>query len=333
MDSFNRRQFLAASALLAGASLMGGVSAVAAQEYPDHPLRMIVPFPPGASTDNVARLLAKSMSESLGQPIIVDNRAGAGGIIGAEAVAKAAPDGYTLLASTAGVHIANPAVYKSLPYDPIKSWAPVGLTNAVPMAIVVLTSSPFKTLQELVDYASKNPGKLTYASSGAGSALHQWAEMFKNAAHVDILHIPYKGGAPAVTDFLGGRADVMFTYYSSVLENTKAGKTRILAVGSPTRLKLTPDVPTVGEAIGLDGSPFSTWTGLLAPAGTPAPVIARLNKAVGYALEQNRDYLDANGYVILGGSPQDMQERMRNELATLTPLLMRVMASSKSEQP
>lgn len=325
---FRRYQFISAGVLVASVSLAFGFSPVAAQEYPDRPLRMVVPFPPGASTDNVARLLAQSMSESLGQTVVVENRAGAGGTIGAREVARAAPDGYTILASTAGIHISNPAIYKDLPYEAVKSWAPVGLTAAVPMAVVVLASSPFKTLQDLIDQARQTPGKLTYASAGIGSALHQWAEMFKDATHVNILHVPYKGGAPAVTDFLAGRTDVMFTYYSSVLENTKAGKTRILAVGSNKRLNLTPDVPTLDEAIpGFDGDAFSTWTGILAPAGTPAPIVARLNKAVGYALEKNHRYFETHGYVVLGGSSQVMLDRMENEFATQTPILARLMAS------
>ena len=331
-NHIRRRQFFSISIALAGASLAVAPSFVAAQTYPERPLRMVVPFPPGASTDNVARLLAKSMSESLGQTVVVENRAGAGGTIGAREVARSTPDGYTILASTAGIHIANPAIYKDLPYEAVKSWAPVSLTGAVPMAVVVLASSPFKTLQDLVDHAKKNPGKLSYASAGIGSALHQWAEIFKDTTKIDILHVPYKGGAPAVTDFLAGRTDAMFTYYSSVLENTRTGKTRILAVGSPDRLPLTPDVPTIGEAIpGLDSSPFSTWLGILAPAGTPEPIVARLNKAVGYALEQNRKHLQDGGYVVLGGSPQDMLNRMNHEFANQTPLLARLMAAPTSK--
>jgi len=323
MYRIDRRRFCAA-ALLAAA--VCGTGAARAEDYPSRPLRMVVPFPPGGATDNIARLLAKSMSDSLGQPVGVENKGGAGAIIGAETVAKAPPDGYTILASTAGVHVINPAINANLPYDPIKSWTPIGLTNAAPLAVVVLASSPFKTLRDLVDYAKKHPGELSYGSAGVGTSLHQSGEMFKHAAGVDILHVPYKGAGPAVADFLGGRTTMMFSYVGSVYENAKAGKTRILGIGSPKRLALIADVPTIGEVLGVEGYDSDTWTGIVAPAGTPPAIVAKLNKAVRYALEQNHDYLLANGYVILGGSPQDMEAKMKDELAHLTPLLARLMA-------
>ncbi|MES2184559.1 MAG: tripartite tricarboxylate transporter substrate binding protein [Pseudomonadota bacterium] len=293
--------------------------------YPERPIKLVVPFPPGGATDNVTRVIATSMSETLGQPVVIENRAGAGAIIGAEAVAKAEPDGYTILSTTAGVHIVNPAIYKKLPYDPLRSFAMIGQTISAPLAVVVLTSSPFKTAQDLIAYAKKHPGKLTYGSAGNGTSLNQSGEMFKEAAGVNILHIPYKGAGPATNDFLGGQVDVMFSYVASVLPHVKGGKVRILAIGSPRRLALLPDVPTVGEVVGRPAYDSDTWTGLAAPAGTSAEVVTRLNKALEAALSQNREMLAANGYVVLGGSPQQMTQRVSTELKTVTPLLARIM--------
>ena len=312
----------------AGLSLAMGLAA-AAPNYPSRPIRMVVPFPPGGATDVVSRRMAMAMEKELGQPIVIDNKGGAGAIIGAEAVAKAEPDGYTILSSTAGVHVVNPAIYPKLPYDPVKSWEPVAQFVAAPLAVVVLSSSPFKTIQELIAYAKKNPGKLSYGSAGNGSSLHQNGEMFKHAAGVSILHVPYKGAGPAMTDFRGGRVDMMFSYVGSVLPGVKAGELRMLAIGSPKRLPLLPDVPTVGEAVGQPDYDADTWTGLVAPAGTPPEVIERLNKASNAALEANRDYLLSSGYVILGGTPAQMKQRMEHELKTVTPLLARIMGQQR----
>ena len=303
-----------------------------AAEYPDRPLRMVVPFPPGGATDQVSRLMAKSMSDALGQPVVVDNRSGAGGIIGAEAVAKAAPDGYTILASTAGLHVVNPAIHERLPYDPVKSWSFIGQAIAAPLVAVVLPTSPFKTLPELIAYAKKNPGKLSYGTAGPGTSNHQTGEMFKHMAGLDILFVPYRGAGPAMNDFFGGRLSMTFSYLGSVYEHAKAGRVRILGVGSPQRIPLIPDVPTFAES-GITGFDSDTWTGFVAPAGTPQAVIQKLNQAVAYALKQNREQLMATGYVILGGSSADMNERVATELKTLTPLLARLMAGAPEPPP
>lgn len=295
--------------------------------YPDRAIKMVVPFPPGGATDAVSRVIATSLSQTLGQPMIIDNRGGAGAIIGAEAVAKAEPDGYTILSTTAGVHVVNPAIYKKLPYDPVKSFAMIGQTIAAPLAVVVRANSPYKTAQDLIDYAKKHPGKLTYGSAGNGTSLHQSGEMFKEAAGVDILHVPYKGAGPATTDFLGGQVDMMFSYVASVLPNVKGGKVRILAIGSPKRLLLLPDVPTVAEVVGRPGYDSDTWTGLAAPAGTTPEIISKLNKALEIALNQNRAMLTASGYVVLGGSPQQMTQRIESEMKTVTPMLAKIMGS------
>nr|WP_225589261.1 MULTISPECIES: tripartite tricarboxylate transporter substrate binding protein [Achromobacter] len=286
---------------------------------------MVVPFPPGGATDTVARILAKSMSEELGQSIVIENRAGAGGIIGAEAVAKAAPDGYTILASTAGVHVVNPAIYAKLPYDPVTSWAPVSLVILAPMTITVRTESRFKTLRELAAYAKNHPGKLTYASPGSGTSPHQAGEALKHAAGIDILHVPYKGAGPATTDFLGGRIDMMLSYVGSAYPSMRDGKLRILAVGSRERMPLLPGVPTMGEELGQPDYVSDTWTGIVAPAGTPPAVIQRLNRAAAFALEANRAQLLASGYQVLGGTPEAMRQRLEQEHRTITPLLAKIM--------
>ncbi|KAF1044222.1 Bug family tripartite tricarboxylate transporter substrate binding protein [Xylophilus sp.] len=315
---------LGAGAVLALAA--GGTRADA--PYPNRPIRLIVPFPPGGATDNVARLLAKTLAEDLGQPVVIDNRGGAGAIIGAEAAAKAEPDGYTLIYTTAGVHVVNPAIYPKLPYRPLENWSMVSLLVSVPLALTVTANSRFRTAQELIDYARQNPDKLTYGSAGNGTSLHQSGEMFKHATGTRILHVPYKGAGPAMNDFLGGQVDMMFSYVGSVLPGAKDGRLRLLAIGSPQRLPVVPDVPTVAEVAGKPGYDSDTWTGLAGPAGLPAPIVERLNKAAQRALARNRHYLTANGYVNLGGTPAQMNERIARALKTLTPLLAQLMTST-----
>lgn len=299
--------------------------AASANAYPDRPIRLIVPFPPGGATDVVSRQLARSMSENLGTTIVIDNRGGAGAIIGAEAVAKSKPDGYTILATTAGVHVVNPAIYPQLPYDPVKSFVPIGLSISAPLAIAVPASSPFTTLRQFLDFAKANPNKLNYGSAGVGSSLHQTGEMLKHAAGVDILHVPYKGAGPAQNDFLAGNLSMMTGYVGSLSPHVQSGKARFLAIGSPKRLPVIKDIPTVGEVVGQPDFDADTWTGFAAPAGTPAPIIDRLNKALAFALQQNRDKLESQGYVVLGGTPDQMATRIRRELDTLTPVLAKIM--------
>ncbi|MGC3987412.1 MAG: tripartite tricarboxylate transporter substrate binding protein [Pseudorhodoferax sp.] len=311
-------------AMLLGAALAFATLAAAAQ-YPARAIRMVVPFPPGGATDLVSRLIAKSMSDELGQPIVIDNRAGAGGVIGAEAVAKAEPDGYTVLSSTAGVHIVNPAIYPKLPYDPQKSFTPVGQLVAAPLAITVRAESPFKTIQELIAFARANPGKLSYGSAGNGSSLHQNGEMFKHASGLNILHVPYKGAGPAMNDLMGGQVDMTFSYVGSVLPGVQSGKLRMLAVGSPRRLAVIANVPTVAEVLNQPGYDADTWTGLALPPHAPPAVVERLNRAAQHALAQHRAYLEASGYVVLGGTPQQMEQRIASELKTLTPTLAKIM--------
>jgi tripartite-type tricarboxylate transporter receptor subunit TctC len=317
------------TALLIGASaalsLASATAFAADDDYPNRAIRMIVPFTPGAATDVIGRLMAKSMSEKLGQPIVVENIGGAGAVIGAETAARAKPDGYTIMYSTANVHVINPAVYPKLPYDPLKSFTMIGQVVSAPIALAVLTTSPYKTAQEFIAYDKAHPGKLSYGSAGVGSSLHQAGEMFNNAAGTKILHVPYKGGGPAATDFQAGLVDSVFSYVGSVMPNTKAGKYRLLAVGSPKRLALLPDVPTVAEITGQPDFDSDTWTGLVGPAGMPAPVVERLHEAVVYAIEKNRDYLLTNGYTTIGNTPKQMTDVVQHQLQTLTPLLAKLM--------
>ena len=303
---------------------LGTGTAFAADEYPSRPIRMIVPFPPGAATDVVGRLLAKSMSENLKQAIVIENIGGAGAIIGAQTAAKAQPDGYTIMYTTAGVHVINPAIYPKLSYDPRK-WSMISTAISTPIALAVLSTSPFKTAGDLIAYAKANPGKLSYGSAGIGSSLHQAGEMFKEATGANILHVPYKGGGPAAVDFQAGRVDMVFSYVGSVLPHTKAGQYRLLAVGSPKRLSILPDVPTVGEIAKQPDFNSDTWTGVVGPAGIPAPIIDRIQQAVVYAISQNKEYLLSNGYVLLGSTPKEMTDLVERQLKTLTPLLAKIM--------
>lgn len=325
-SKLSRREVLRLGA--SAALILTGGKAWANDTYPTRPIRLIVPFPPGGATDVLARLLAKSMAENLGQSVIIENRGGAGAIIGAETTAKAEPDGYTIMYTTAGVHVVNPAIHPKLPYDPLKSWSMICALVSAPLALTVPASSPFKTAQELIDYAKAHPGKLTYASAGNGTSLHQSGEMFKNATGTNILHVPYKGAGPAMNDVLGGRVDMIFSYIGSVQPGVRDGRLRLLALGSPQRLKLLPDLPTVAELTGHPDYDTDTWTGLVGPAGIPAPIVERLHQAALFAIEQNKDYLLAKGYVILGGTSQQMTDRVSQQLRTLTPLLAKLMSAS-----
>jgi tripartite-type tricarboxylate transporter receptor subunit TctC len=268
---------LAAALLLALASV-----AAAADDYPTKPVRMIVPFPPGGSNDVVGRLVAQQLGNILGQQVFVDNRGGAGGIVGTEAASRAAPDGYTLLIISIA-HAVNPALHK-LPYDPIKSFTPVSILATGPNVLVVNPSLPVKSVKELVALAKEKPGDLNYASAGIGSFQHLGGELFKLMAGVDIVHVPYKGGGPAMQDVLAGHVKIMF---SSLIQTTpfiKAGKLRPLGIGGTKRSPVLPDVPTIAEA-GVPNYAANNWWGIVVPAGTPAPIVEKLYKAVQAALK------------------------------------------------
>ncbi|MFY3853492.1 Bug family tripartite tricarboxylate transporter substrate binding protein [Achromobacter xylosoxidans] len=280
MQTFSRR--LAASvAALAGAIAFSAPSQ-AAKPYPERPVTLVVGYAAGGATDIVARLVAKALNEELGQTIVVENKTGANSNIGAEIVARAAPDGYTLYVGSIANTI-NRTLYSKLNYDFVKDFAPIGLLATIPNILVVNPKLPVKTVPEYLAYAKANPGKLTCASSGSGSSIHLSCELFKMQTGTDILHVPYRGSGPAVADLLGGQVDSMFDNLPSSLPHVQAGKLRAIGVTSPRRLPAVPEVPTLAES-GLPGFDVESWFGLMAPAGTPQPVIARLNQALNKAL-------------------------------------------------
>jgi len=267
---------------LTAALLLAFASAAFADDYPNKPVRMIVPFPPGGSNDVVGRLVAQQLSTALGQQVFVDNRGGAGGMIGTEAASKAAPDGYTILIISIA-HAVNPALHK-LPYDPIKSFTPISILATGPNVLVVNPTLPVKSVKELVALAKEKPGELNYASAGIGSFQHLGGELFKLTAGVNIVHVPYKGGGPAMQDVIAGHVKIMF---SSLIQTTpfiKSGKLRPLGTGGEKRSPVLPDVPTIAEA-GVPGYAANNWWGIVAPAGTPAPIVDKLYKAVQTALK------------------------------------------------
>jgi tripartite-type tricarboxylate transporter receptor subunit TctC len=254
-----------------------------AQAWPNKPIRLVVNFPPGGAADQIARSVGVPLGEALGQPIVIENRPGANGNIGADAVAKSPPDGYTLLMSSGGAFSVNPHLYTKLPFDPVKDLVPVAAAARILVFLVVRPDLPAKSVDEFVALARANPGKLTYGSPGSGSSPHIAGEMLKRAAKIDIVHVPYKGAAPALTDLLGGQLDFMFDPGIG-LPQVRAGKLRLLAVGSPKRSPLFPDTPTLAEA-GMVGFDADSWFGFYAPAGVPADILARLNREINRALQ------------------------------------------------
>jgi tripartite-type tricarboxylate transporter receptor subunit TctC len=284
-----------------------------AQTWPAKPIRLMVPFPPGGSTDIVARIVAQKLSEKLGQSIVVENRGGAGGTLGTATVAKAAPDGYTLGVASTSTHVVAPGVYAKLDYDPVKDFAPVGLMAVSPYLLVVNPSVPAKTLRELIALAKKQPGKLNYASAGIGSTTHLAMEMLKYASATYMLHIPYNGNGPAGTAVIGGQVEVLFGSLPALLPHAKSGRARALAVGTPKRSPSLPDVPTVAES-GYPGFDASLWLAIMAPAGTPQPIIERLNKELVAIITaaDTREAFDKAGAEPLTGTPADLAAMIRD---------------------
>jgi tripartite-type tricarboxylate transporter receptor subunit TctC len=277
-----------------------------AQNYPTRAITLVIPFAPGGSTSIVGRGIADKMSELLGEKVVVDNRPGAGGTVGTKAVAKSEPDGYTLVLGYTGTLAIGPSLYKSVGYDPRKDFAPIGLIGNAPNSLVVHPSFPAKTVAELIAYAKANPGKVNFGSAGAGTASHITGEYFARSAGITLVHIPYKGTGPALTDLLGGHIPMAFAPIPASHPNVTAGKLRALAVTSITRSGLLPDVPTMVEA-GLPGFDASLYYGLVAPAGTPRPIIDKLNKALREALGSNevKKQLGNDGTEITPGTPED----------------------------
>jgi tripartite-type tricarboxylate transporter receptor subunit TctC len=279
----SRRLALAAVATAAAASLLP--LSAGAQAYPNKPITIIVPFSAGGTTDILARIVGQALTAELGQSVVIDNRAGAGGNIGGQMAARAAADGYTLFMGTVGTHAINESLYKKMPFNPIKDFAPLTRVANVPNLLVAHPSQPFKTVQEMIAYAKANPGKLNFGSSGSGSSIHLSGELFKSMAKVDMVHIPYKGSAPAVNDLLGNQIAIMFDNMPSAISHVRAGKLRPIAVTTAKRSPELPDVPTIAEA-GVPGYEATSWFGLFAPAKTPAPIVAQLNKAIVKVLNQ-----------------------------------------------
>lgn len=279
-----RRTALATLAGLAVAAALP-TGALAQANYPNKTITIIVPFSAGGTTDILARIVAQGLTAELGQSVVVDNRPGAGGNIGAQLAARAAADGYTLLMGTVGTHAINAALYKKLPFDPIKDFTPLTRVANVPNLLVANPAQPYKTLKELIAYAKANPGKVNYASSGSGTSIHLSGELFNSMAKVDMVHVPYKGSAPAVTDLLGNQVGIMFDNMPSAIQHVRSGKLIPLAVTTPKRSPELPNVPTIAEA-GVPGYEATSWFGMLAPDGTPAPVVAKLNAALVKVLNQ-----------------------------------------------
>ena len=286
-----------------------------AQKFPEKPIRFIVPFPPGGGNDILARVIAPKMAEFLGQPVIVDNRAGAGGNIGAEIAAKSVPDGYTILIASNQVTM-NPALYAKLPFDIEKDLEPVALAASVPMVLVVHPSVAARNVSELIALAKANPGKLNHSTPGTGTPQHIAFEVFNHAAGISITHVPYKGTGPAIADLIGGQVQAAFGTMASLEQQVKAGKLRALAVATPMRSHAMRDVPTVAES-GLPGYDVSLWYSILAPAGTPKEIVARISGdiAKALALPEVRDKLVAQGFDVSYLNPGEMSELMRRDTA------------------
>jgi tripartite-type tricarboxylate transporter receptor subunit TctC len=279
----------------------------AGQGYPSKPVRIVNPFAPGGATDIVARQMAQKLSEAWGQPVIVENKPGASGAIGVEAVARSPADGYSVLIATQTTHAANPALYAKLPYDAERDFAPLTLAGSTPLALMVHPSINVTSVAELVEYAKKHPGKLRYASGGNGTSQHLAGELFRTMTGTSVLHVPYKGAAPALADLLGGQVDFMFDNLPTALPHVRAGKVRGLAVTTGTRSPLAPDLRTMTES-GLAGFELATWFAFYAPAGTPRDIVERIAGEMRRALQQadTRDKFAAIGVDIQGSTPEEL---------------------------
>lgn len=291
------------------------------QPYPNRAVRIVVAYPAGGSVDIVARLVAEKLRDALGQPVIVENRAGASGNLGTDYVAKATPDGYTLLMGSSAALASNVHVYAKLPFDPIRDFGPIIIIANQPNVLVVHPSVPAKNVGELIALAKAQPGKLNYASSGLGTSNHMAAELFIMKTGVKIVQVPYKGGAPAVNDLLGGQVEMMFETAPTVIQHIKSGKLRGLAVTTTQRSEMLPDVPTMDEA-GVTGFDFRGWIGLVAPVGTPTEIVQKLNAEVQKALGGDlRRRLQEVGLVVAGGTPEQFATFLREDIAKYETLV------------
>jgi len=305
-------------------TLLLGATLAQAQEYPVKPVRIVVSFAAGGPTDQVARVIGAKLSDLLGQSFIVENKTGAGGNLGAADVARAAPDGYTLLMATVSTHAINPGLYRKMPYDPLKDFAPVAQVGVTPCVLAVHPSLPVNDVKGLVALLKANPGKYSYGSSGMGSILHLCGEQFKTAAGgLQATHVPYRGSAPMMADLVGGQIAIAFDALPTVLPQVQAGKIRAIGGGMATRARAMPDLPTLQEQ-GVSGFECYTWNAILAPAGTPGPVVARLSGAIGRALEDAavlKRLQDAGVDPTPGSTPEKLGAFMKAELAKWAPII------------
>ena len=310
--------FVGAVMLIAGIAHAQSSAAGSKQGYPLRPVRLITPVTAGSAVDTVARVIGQKLADSWGQQVVVDNRVGANGIIGTEAAAKSAPDGYTLYLGNDAVLAINPSMYRKLPYDPVKDFAPVMQVANIPLVLIVHPSLPVKTVRELIALAKAHPGELNYASGGNGSPQHIPMEMLKAAAHINIVHVPYKGLGPAFNDVLGGQVPMMFAGMSNVVPHARNGKLRILAVGGVARSAALPDVPTVAEA-GVPGFAYAAWTGFLVPAGVPQDIVVRLHGEFAGILKlpDVRERLTNLGFELVGGTPGEFSALLRSDIARM----------------
>jgi tripartite-type tricarboxylate transporter receptor subunit TctC len=306
MKSILRRPLAALAVVAAAAAAFAVPATVAASEYPDKPVRLVVPFPPGGGADNLARTIMPKVAAALGRPIIIDNRGGAGGNVGAEFVAGSAPDGYTLLYGTNGTHSINAALYQNLRFDPIKDFTPVSRMTEIAAMLVVNPKLPVSSVEELIRYARANPGKMNFASAGNGTTSHLSGELFKTLSGVDIVHVPYRGGALALTDLVGGQVQMMIDVMPNVYPLAKDGRIRGIAVSTAQRFPAAPELPTIAES-GLPGFESSAWDGVLAPAGTPEAVVRKLNAAIRQALADPEliEALRNRGARPVAGTPEE----------------------------
>jgi tripartite-type tricarboxylate transporter receptor subunit TctC len=296
--------------------------AAAAQSFPTKPLRLICPFPPAGAVDIASRAIAHELTRVLGQPVTVENRPGAGGNLGGAEAARAAPDGHTLLMTTSGIQAINPALYAKMPFDPNKDLVPVVALVSLNNVLVVHPSVPARSVKDVIDLAKLQPGKWTYASSGNGTSIHMSGAMFTQLTGTDILHIPYKGSGPAVTDLLGGQVHMMFDNIPSSLPHIKSGKLRALATTGAKRDPALPELPTLDEA-GIPGYESGVWFGLMVPAATPKDIVARLNTAAVQATK-SPDFIKRMtdlGYNIIPGTPDEMGTMIKSEIARWTPIV------------
>ncbi|MFM9968194.1 MAG: Bug family tripartite tricarboxylate transporter substrate binding protein [Burkholderiales bacterium] len=318
MNPTHRIELLPIIVALAG---LAAQSALAQTDYPNKPIRMIVPFAAGGSTDVIARLLSEKLSDALGKPAIIENRPGAGSTVGVDVVVKSAPDGYTLAITANSAIAPGPLMRTTMPFDPLNDLAHIALIGTFTNGVVVPAASPYKTMRELIDAARANPGKLSYASAGIGSSGWLSGELLKRRANIDMVHVPYKGSGPAAIDLVAGRLDLMFESLVNATPNVRAGKARLIAVGSAKRSRFHPDVPTVAEIVpGVVGAP---WFGFAAPAKTPAPILQRLERDITGVLRNNevRNRLEEVGMEPSGAGSKELLEHIHAENALWGPII------------